>query len=59
MGVDDGSAVFWPLAVLQGTYNLTKIELLVNSDQQMVGIDKVPQAVVSELGQGGVSPVPV
>ena len=43
-GVDGGSAVVWTVAVLQRNYKLAKIELLVNSDQQMVGIDKVPQA---------------
>ena len=47
------------VAVLQGSYKLAKIELLVNPDQQMVGIDKIPQSPSGELEQGGVSPVPV
>ena len=58
-GVDGGSAVVEAVAVLQGSYKPGEIELLINPDQQMVGIDKIPQAAGGELEQGGVSPVPV
>ena len=58
-GVDGGATVVGAVAVLQGSYKPGEIALLINPDQQMGGIDKIPQAAGGELEQGGVSPVPV
>ena len=45
--------------LLQGRYQLGKVQLLFNLDQQVVGIDEIPQLFAGELEQDGVLAGPV
>ena len=54
-GGDGGPAVAGTVVVLQGSNQPGEIELLVNADQQMAGVNEVPQPTGGVLGQGGIS----
>ena len=58
-GMDGGSPVVGAIAFLQRSYQLGEIKLLVNANQQMVGVDEVPQVPAGELEQSGISPVAI
>ena len=47
------------VVVFERFYELLELELLVNLNKQMLGIDEVSETLVGELEQGGVPAVPV
>ena len=49
--VDGEATVVRAIVPLQGSYQLGESELLVNADQQMVGVDEIPQPAGGELEQ--------
>jgi hypothetical protein len=59
LGMDGGTAIVWAIKALQRLYQLCEVELLIDLDEYVVGIQKVPQALSGELKQGGISPYTV
>ena len=49
--MDGGAAVVWAVAFFQGSHQLAEIKLLVDLNEQMVGVDEIPQAPGCELEQ--------
>ena len=57
--MDGGAAVVAAVMELQGGDQFRDVQLLVDSNQEMFGIDEVAQALVSELEQSRVPSVAV
>ena len=54
----------WPpevrtVAVFQGRHQLGKVQSLIDPEQQVIGIDEIPQLLGGELEQSGVPTGPV